>query len=87
MLGRASAGGLISVYSVAINGSSPSLVASVGSTREESLSVSADGRFVAVTVSGTPMATLLKLEYDLSGFARSLDSLAGPGHHASLMRY
>jgi Tol biopolymer transport system component len=78
VLGRASAGGLISVYSVAINGSSPSLVASVGSTREESLSVSADGRFVAVTVSGTAMATLLKLEYDLSGIARSPGARSRP---------
>ena len=71
VLGRASASAPISVYSVPINGSSPSVVASVGSTREESLSVSADGRFVAVTVSGTPVATLLKLEYDLSGIAQS----------------
>jgi Tol biopolymer transport system component len=67
VLGRASADAPVSVYSVPINGNSPSLVASLGSTREESLSVSADGRFVAVTVSGTPVATLLKLKYDLSG--------------------
>jgi Tol biopolymer transport system component len=77
VIGRASAGAPASVYSVPINGSSPSSVASLGSTREESLSVSADGRFVAVTVSGTPVATFLKLKYDR---ARRIPSAANqPG--------
>jgi hypothetical protein len=67
VLGRESAEAPVSVYSVPINGTSPSLIARLASTREESLSVSTDGRYVAVTVSGTPMATLLKLEYDLAG--------------------
>jgi Tol biopolymer transport system component len=71
VLGRQSAGAPVSVYSVPINRNSPSLVASVGSTREEALSVSADGRFIAVTVSGTPVATLLKLRYDVSGIFQS----------------
>ncbi|MDT5059331.1 MAG: hypothetical protein QOF66_7697 [Mycobacterium sp.] len=71
VLGRPSAGGPVSVYSVPINGNPPSLVASIGSTREEALSVSADGRFMAVTVSGTPAATLLKLRYDVSGIFQS----------------
>jgi WD40 repeat protein len=71
VLGRQSAGAPVSVYSVPINRNSPSLVASVGSTREEALSVSADGRFMAVTVSGTPVATLLKLRYDVSGIFQS----------------
>lgn len=67
VLGRQSSGEQVSVYSVPINRDSPSVVASVGSTREEALSVSADGRFIAVTISGTPVATLLKLRYDVSG--------------------
>lgn len=71
VLGRESEGAPVRLYSVPINGSSPSLVASLASTREESLSVSADGRFVAVTVSGTPVATFLKLQYDLSAIASS----------------
>ena len=71
VLGRQSAGAPMNVYSVPINRSSPSLVASVGSTREEALTVSADGRFIAVTVSGTPVATLLKLRYDVSGIFQS----------------
>jgi len=66
--GSEQAEGPLSVYSVPINGDPPVAVAPVGSTRgDATLAVSPDGRFVAVTVPGTPRATFVKLVFDVSG--------------------
>jgi len=68
VLGREKAGAPLSIYSVPINGDTPIVVTPVGSTRDDAvLRVSPDGRFVAVTVAGTPRATFVKLVYDVSG--------------------
>jgi len=68
VLGREKAGAPLSVYSVPINGDTPFAVAPAGSTGDEAvLAVSLDGRFVAVTVAGTPRATFVKLVYDVAG--------------------
>jgi Tol biopolymer transport system component len=67
MLGSEEAGAPPYVYSVAIDGGAPVAIAPVGSTRNPAtLAVSPDGRFIAVTVSGTPKATFVKLVYDVS---------------------
>ncbi|MEO6351200.1 MAG: hypothetical protein ABIP53_11170 [Candidatus Limnocylindrales bacterium] len=66
-LGREKSGAPLTVYSVPIDGGGASVVARVGSTRDEALAVSADGRFIAVTMTGTAKDTWLKLDYDVSG--------------------
>jgi Tol biopolymer transport system component len=64
VLGREKPRGPVNVYSVPINGEAPSVIAPVGSSRQESaLAVSPDGRFIAFTVAGTPSATFLRLDF------------------------
>jgi hypothetical protein len=57
----------VSVYSVPINGNSPTMVASVGLTRGgAAMTVSPTGRFIAVTTAAAARATFLKLHFDTS---------------------
>jgi Tol biopolymer transport system component len=64
ILGRDKPRGPVNVYSVPLNGEAPTVIAPVGSSRQESaLAVSPAGRFIAFTVAGTPSATFLRLDF------------------------
>jgi Tol biopolymer transport system component len=64
-MGREEGRGPVSVYSVPVSGDKPSVIAQIGSSRQESvLTVSPDGRFIAFTVAKAPEATFLKLNFE-----------------------
>jgi Tol biopolymer transport system component len=66
VMGREVPDGPTFIYSVPSDGGAPHVIAPVGSNRNESvIAVSPDGRFIAVTVGGTPTATFFRLDYNV----------------------
>ena len=71
VMGREMPGWPTFIYSVPVDGSTPRVIAPVGSNRGESvIAVSPGGKLIAVTVAGTPTATFLRMNFDVSGVKR-----------------
>jgi hypothetical protein len=67
-LGRERLDGPVSLYVVPVDGTAPSVVIGLGASREDgAFALSPDGQFAAVTFTGTPRATFLRLQYDVPG--------------------